>query len=599
MNVIFVGNPNSGKTTIFNSVTKSKEHVANWHGVTVKVASKTIKSKVGDIEFFDLPGLYSTTPQSGEEKIALEFLKKYKDNSTIFNICSYETIERSIYLCYELIKQGYKVVLVINTMGGAYSRSQIAKIQNSLGIDVLQLDARKSRKDILDYLFNNPSKSRVLCKAYHMDYKGFAAVFPIVVLNREQKIDRFLLHKISGIFIFCVVLLLIFWVTFGPIGAFLSELLTSGLLKLSTWVLNWIESYNLFWLTGLFDMVFVKGLVGVFSFLPQLIILLSLLWCLEEIGYLPRIAYLFHDFLSKYQLSGRSTLSLIMGVGCTTTAVMTARNMESPSLRRRTTFLLPFISCSAKLPVFVCISSLFFVKYKVLATLVLYAFGIAVGLLALRLMPKEKQATPFIMELPRLKMPSASRVLKETLKTTKEAMIRIAGVVALVSACIWFLQNFDFRFRYVTYLSDSNMLYSISRVLSTVFVPLGFGSWQTTVALIMGFVAKESVVVTLFMLGAESLFTLNSAISFLIFILFYSPCISTLSAIRKEFGFKRAFFVAVYHTLLAYAICFVVYTFLMVFNISVIMLIALMFFVVYKVVQHIKLHRCKSCKYCS
>lgn len=593
MNFLLVGNPNSGKTTLFNTLCRTNQKVANWHGVTVEVAEQNIVFDGKNATIFDLPGLYSLSTKSLEEKISKDFLFSHKDD-IIINICSYETFERNIFLTYELLKNGFKVVLFINTVGGKFEQSEIEKMKQNFGIEIFQFDARKSRKNILNKFFESKPKTSSI---QNLTFEELVALIPKQKTKKNIFIDKILFNKFFGTLIFVAIITLIFYLTFGRVGSWLeavfSKLISSLFFKIEIFLLQ--TDYA--WFSGMYDFVIMKGFLSVVSFIPKLVLLLTFLWILEEIGYLPRIAYLFNDYLCRYNLSGRSIFTLIMGMGCTTTAVITSRNMENKKLRDRTSTFLPFISCSAKLPIFVCISSLFFQQYKVLLSIFVYLFGIVIGLIVLRILPKNKQNTSFILEIPSFKFPSVTRISREVWRTCKEFFVRVGFIVIVLSIFVWTFQNINFQLQIVENIEDS-ILVKVCKAISVLFIPLGFGNWQSIVALISGFIAKESVYVSLVMLDGFVYFNTASSLSFLIFVLLYSPCLAAMVSFGREFGAKRSIFTIIFQTVLAYIIAFIIYSAFNIFEIKIAILYFLLIILAYFLIKKLYNKKCVDCKVC-
>lgn len=595
MNFLLVGNPNSGKTTLFNTLCKTNQKVANWHGVTVEVAEQKINFGGKDLTFFDLPGLYSLATKSLEEEISRNFLDAHK-NDTIINICSYETFERNVFLTYELLRAGFKVVLFVNTVGGKFEQSEIESVKRLLGIEVIQFDARKGRKNILNEILETKPKN--ISAMLTISFDEVLRKLPKQKTKKFVFADKILLNKFFGTITFIAVVALIFYLTFGPVGAWLENLFSNLMYKLFFKIEVFLLQTDYAWFAGMYDFVIMKGFLSVVSFIPQLVMLLTFLWLLEEIGYLPRIAYLFNDYLCRYNLSGRSIFTLIMGMGCTTSAVITSRNMENKDLRNRTATLLPFISCSAKLPIFVCISSLFFQQYRVLLSIFVYLFGIAIGLFVLRFLPKNKKGTSFVLEIPSFKVPSFKRIAKEVMRTCKEFFVRVGFIVIVLSIFVWTFQNINFKFQIVDNIEDS-ILVKVCEVVAVIFIPLGFGNWQSIVALISGFIAKESVYVSLVMLDGFKFFNTASSLSFLIFVLLYSPCLAAMVSFGREFGAKKSIFTILFQTVIAYVMALIIYSAFNIFEIKIAILYFIMLILVYFIFKKVKNRKCVDCSTCN
>lgn len=656
-----VGNQNCGKTTLFNQLTGSNQHVGNFPGVTVDQKTGTIR-QYKDCSIVDLPGIYSLRPYTDEEIVTRDFILNEKPDG-IINIIDATNIERNLYLTLQLIEMRQPMVLALNMMdevrnnGGSIN---VEELSRQLGIPVLPISAFKNegvdeliqvavetaRKKILPKVtdFCDPGPvhrcihSIALQIEDHAEHAGIPLRFSVSKLIendtdicsrleldqneleliehsisqmedergldrnaaladmryqfiekacakcvircheskehiRSQKIDRILTHRILAIPVFLGIMLLIFWLTFGLIGAALSNLLSLGIDTLSDIVSQALLSYGINPVVHslVIDGVFT-GVGTVLSFLPIIVVLFFFLSILEDSGYMARIAFVMDKLLRKIGLSGRSFVPMLIGFGCTVPAVMSSRTLSSERDRRMTIMLIPFISCSAKITIYTVFTAAFFPKYGAFVMIGLYVTGIIVGILVALIFKKtvfRGEPIPFVMELPNYRFPSVKSVLLLMWDKAKDFLSRAFTVIFLATIVIWFLQTFDTRLNVVTDASTS-LLALIGQLIAPIFAPLGFGNWQAATSLISGFTAKEAVVSTLSVLSGSGagglgaalnqLFTPAAAVSFLVFTLLYTPCVASIAAIRKEMGSaKQAFGVIVLQCVTAWIIAFIVY----------------------------------------
>lgn len=615
-NIILVGNPNVGKTTLFNTLTNSNEKASNWHGVTVSEKIKSYKFRDEVFEVTDLPGMYSLNGYSNEEKVACKFLEKHKDDLVV-NICDANNLKRNLNLSKALIDAGYRVILAINMSNEVEVDSK--KISKSLGVKVINIDARKkaSVDKLKDLIFDLKNEKIItgLTKVNRSDFKEISAsVQKLEPYKITDKIDKIVLNKFVFIPLFLSVLFLVFYITFGFVGECFSAIFNLFFSQIFGFLQKLILCLNI---SPVIKSFFIDGIIGsvssICSFLPQILLLMILINLLEDIGFMSRLAFMFDGVLKKVGLTGKSLFSLMMGYGCTTSAIMTTRNLENSSLKKRTALLLPFSTCSAKLPVFLVISSLFFDKYKYLLVLVLYLFSVLISLgcaiIYKKFIPDKNNV--FVMEMPKYRLPYFKKIFRDSLSTIKEFLIKVGTLIMFFSSFLWILQNFSTDF---TYLGGENfnqsILYFLSSKLALLFKPIGLGSSGVVASLVLGIVAKELVVVGLAMINGVSglagslemsltsadsicFFTPITSIVFLIFILLYSPCISALGAIKNEFGFKTALFVFVFQFALSYFVCLIVYNLLI--GSWIVYLILLVFLLDIFGVLMLKLYRKKNC----
>ena len=660
------GNQNSGKTTLFNQLTGSNQHVGNFPGVTVEQKTgKLIDHK--EVSLVDLPGIYSLSPYTSEEIVTRNFLIKQKPDG-IINIIDATNIERNLYLTLQLIELQIPMILALNMMDEVQANQgsiDIGRLEEALGIPVVPISAAKKQglselveeaihtaenrlqPKRMDFCPSGDGSAGALHRSIHAishlieDHAGranipcrFAATKlvegdqPILdalrldqneqetiehavkemeteldtdreaaladmryqfieeickasvvktgesrEYRRSVKFDSLLTHKILAIPAFMLIMFTVFWLTFSVIGTPLSKLLETGITSLGETVDSALSVYGLnpvihsLIIDGIFS-----GVGAVLSFVPIIITLFFFLSMLEDSGYMARVALMMDKPLRKIGLSGRSFVPMLIGFGCTVPAVMSTRTLASNRDKKMTILLTPFMSCSAKLPIYALFTAAFFPRYQALVMIALYVIGISLGVLSGFVMKKtiyRGAPVPFVMELPNYRFPSAKTVLLLLWDKTKDFVQRAFTIIFLATIVIWFLQSFDIRLNYVTD-STNSMLAAIGQVISIIFAPLGFADWRIATGLITGFMAKESVISTLSVLTGASaaelgntlhtLFSPLAAFSFLIFTLLYTPCVAAISAVKRELGSLRGTsFVIFYQTGFAWAVAFAIY----------------------------------------
>lgn len=631
------GNQNCGKTTLFNQLTGSNQHVGNFPGVTVDSKMGEIRGEKGDA-VVDLPGIYSIRPYTNEELVTRRFiLKEHPDG--IINIVDATNIERNLYLTLQLLEMHIPMVLALNMMDEVRNNGgtiDIGKMEEELGIPVVAISAAKNEgiedlihairdvsarriypkvtdfcekgavhrcihavshqvedhaerigmsprfaatkivegdRDIIDSLSLSENELDLMehsivemeqdsgmdrnAALADMRYDFIERVCAQAVIkceeSREHKrsvyIDSVLTNKYLAIPAFLVIMLLVFWLTFGVIGAFLSDLLSMGIDALSATVQRALVAYGINPVVEslVIDGIFA-GVGSVLSFLPIIVVLFFFLSILEDSGYMARIAFVMDRPLRKIGLSGKSFVSMLIGFGCSVPAVMSTRTLSSERDKKMTIMLIPFISCSAKIPIYALFAAAFFSSHQALVMMGLYMLGILVGLLCALILKKtifHGKPMPFVMELPNYRFPSAKSVLLLMWDKAKDFVQRAFTVIFIATLIIWFLQTFDARLNVVTDSGDS-LLAMIGKLIAPLFVPLGFNDWRAATALISGFSAKEAVVSTLSVLTGTSMsslseslgviFTPLSAASYLVFTLLYTPCVAAVATIRREMG---------------------------------------------------------------
>ena len=629
------GNQNCGKTTLFNQLTGSNQHVGNFPGVTVDQKVGQMKSQP-DCSVVDLPGIYSLRPYTNEEIVTRDFLLNEKPDG-IINIVDATNIERNLYLTLQLMEMRIPMVLALNMMDEVRNNGgtiNVEKMSEALGIPVVPISAAKNEgieelvqaavrvakekrtAKVIDFCKQGPVH-RCIHSVCHqiedhaekaglsvrfscskliendtrivdmlqlsqnelelvehsiiemeaeagmdrnaalagMRYDFIESVCADTVIKCEEskehirsvKIDSILTHKYFAIPIFILVMFLVFFLTFNVFGAVLSDLLSMLIDDITALVDKGLTAYGINPVVHslVIDGIFA-GVGSVLSFLPIIVVLFFFLSILEDTGYMARIAFVMDKLLRKIGLSGRSIVPLLVGFGCTVPAVMASRTLSSERDRRMTIMLTPFMSCSAKIPIYAVFAAAFFQKYAALVMSGMYLTGIIIGIIVALIFDRtvfRGKPIPFVMELPNYRFPSAKSVLLLMWDKAKDFLQRAFTIIFLATVIIWFLQSFDSRLNVVTDSADS-ILAAIGHLLAPVFAPLGFNDWRIPTALITGFTAKEAVISTLGVLMGTStaalgpalhtLFTPVSAISFLVFTLLYTPCVAAIAAVKRE-----------------------------------------------------------------
>ena len=658
MILALAGNQNCGKTTLFNQLTGSNQHVGNFPGVTVDQKIGQVRGQKG-CSVVDLPGIYSLRPYTAEEIVTRDFILNQKPDG-IINIVDATNLERNLYLTLQLLTLRVPTVLALNMMDeltGNGGSIDVQKMAQTLGVPVVPICAATADgvSELIDEAVR-VAEGKILPQVYdfcepgpvhrcihavchqiedHAQAAGinmrFAATWLIegdsgiedtlkldqnekeliehsvlqmeqergldrnaaladmrysfieklvreaVVKPRESRqhrrsvqADKILTGKYTAIPIFIGVMFLIFFLTFHVIGAFLSDLLALGIDKLTALTDVALTAYGLnpvvqsLIIDGIFE-----GVGSVLSFLPVIVTLFFFLSILEDTGYMARVAFVMDKLLRRIGLSGKSIVPMLIGFGCTVPAVMATRTLPSERDRTMTILLTPFMSCSAKIPIYGFFSAAFFPQHAALVMIALYVFGILMGILAALVLEKTAfrgRPVPFVMELPNYRLPSVKSVALLLWEKAKDFLERAFTVIFLATIVIWFLQSFDARLNVVESSADS-LLAMVGQLLAPIFAPLGFADWRCATALISGFIAKESVVSTLeILLGTSALsalFTTKSAVSFLVFTLLYTPCVAAIAAIRREVGSPvRAGIIALSQCCVAYLAAFAVFAIL-------------------------------------
>ena len=628
------GNQNCGKTTLFNALTGSNQHVGNFPGVTVDQKAGVIKGT--DHQVVDLPGIYSIRPYTQEEIVTRDFILKSRPDA-IINIVDATNMERNLYLTLQLLTLQVPTVIALNMMDelvGNGGSVDVQKMSEAIGVPVVPISAAKNQgiTELVDTLLDTASR-RVTPKVQDFCPEGpvhrcihavchiiedhaqriniarrFCAMkliegeqdfFDALELSQNEKeliehtviemehetgldrnaaladmrynfiekvcdqcvvkakeskehrrsmqIDKVLTHRIFAIPLFIAIMGLVFFLTFNVVGAFLSNVMSYAIDGLTLLADRALTAYGINPVVHslVIDGIFA-GVGSVVSFLPLIVTLFFFLSILEDSGYMARVAFVMDKLLRKIGLSGRSFVPMLVGFGCSVPAIMATRTLSSNRDRKMTILLTPFMSCSAKIPIYTLFAAAFFPGHELLVMLALYFGGILVGILVALVLKNtafKGNPVPFVMELPNYRFPSAKSVVLLMWEKAKDFLTRAFTVIFMATVIIWFMQTFDTRLNVVEN-SASSILAALGRLVSPIFAPLGFGDWRMVTALVSGFTAKEAVVSTFgVILGVSteqlgialhSLFTTASAASFLAFCLLYTPCVAAVSTIKTE-----------------------------------------------------------------
>ena len=658
--IALIGNQNCGKTTLFNALTGSSQHVGNFPGVTVEQKTGFIKKHKDELELIDLPGIYSLSPYTSEEIVSIRYLLEEKP-CLIINIIDATNMERNLYLTTQLLELNIPMILVLNMMDEVIvsgNSIDIDGLKERLEMDVVPISASKNEgiEDVITAIEKNLDQSShhidichgVVHKAIHsishiVEHSAQSLHLPLrycvtkiiegdedmfdklhidqgdrhiiehilekmeeeagtdreaalvdmrysfiedvchhtVFIEsetkeqiRSEKIDRLLTHKYLGIPIFILIMLFIFYLTFSLIGAPLQDLMDSLIGQFSNWIIHLLEVNDVaYWLRSLVGDGILAGVGSVLSFLPVIVILFFFLSMLEDSGYMARVAFVMDKALRKIGLSGRSFVPMLIGFGCSVPAIMATRTLSSDRDRKMTIILTPFMSCSAKLPIYGMIIAAFFPHKAAIVMLTIYCIGILVAIISAILLKNTVfigEPVPFVLELPAYRIPTLKNVYLNVLDKAKDFIHKAFTIIFMASIVIWFLQSFSFTFDFVSDSSQS-ILAAIGSFVSPIFAPLGFNDWRASTALMTGITAKESVVSTLTVLTQSSstaafnqalagIFTPLSAFAFLVFTVLYMPCVAAFAATRRELhSWIQAILTVLFQTGMAYLVAFLIY----------------------------------------
>ncbi|MCW6061362.1 ferrous iron transport protein B [Clostridium sporogenes] len=574
-----LGNPNVGKTSLFNQLTGSNQYVGNWAGVTVEKKEGFVNDS---IKIVDLPGIYAMDTFSNEEKVSKNFLIN-GNVDVIIDIVDASNLDRNLYLTTQLKQFNKPIILVLNMIDVAENKGikinydilskelnvKVIPIIASKGIGIDKLIETLENKTFLSYKDNNDYNF----ESERDTYKFIGNIFEKAVTLEEKKtisntdkIDKIVLNPILAYPLFLGILYLIFKFTFNwvgtPLADYIDALLNDSLIPyLGTLLASTAPWFKSLLLDGI-----VAGVGSVIVFLPVILTLFLGISFLEDSGYMARAAFIMDKLMRKMGLSGKAFIPMVVGFGCSVPGIMSARTLESERDRKLTALLVPLMSCNARLPVYALFASVFFSGHETSIVFSLYILGILlafiIGLLFKNTLFK-KDEEPFIIELPEYKMPEFKNLMLHTWDKGKGFLKKAGTIIFSISVIVWLLSNFNF-----SGMVDINesFLASLGRFLSPIFKPLGFSGWQTSVSLLTGLMAKEVIVGTMGVIYGGDLkvtllnhFTTLSAYSFLVFVLLYTPCVSVVATMRKEYGSKMALFSVTYQIILAWIISFLIY----------------------------------------
>jgi ferrous iron transport protein B len=574
-----VGNPNVGKTTLFNLLTGSNQSVGNWPGVTVEKREGILSKK---IKIVDLPGIYAMDTYSNEEKVSKEFLISEKVD-VIVNIVDASNLYRNLYLTLQLKQFNIPIVLVINMIDSAEGKGiniNFDKLENELGLNIIPISASKNIgvSKLIDFLieghfYKGSNENEYQFRKEEEAYEYIDGIVKACMTHNSNSknkvsdfIDNIVLNRVLAYPTFLLMMLLIFKLTFSWVGQPLADFLDLGLNDyLLPWVNNLLSSSS-DWFRSLIADGVIGGVGSVVVFLPLILTLFLGISLLEDSGYMARGALIMDKLMRKMGLSGKAFMPLIIGFGCSVPAVMSARTLESEKDRKLAALVVPLMSCNARLPVYALFASVFFPGKETMIVGSLYLLGLlmafCIGLLFKNTIFK-KDEEPFIIELPEYKVPDMRNVLIHTWDKGKGFLKKAGTIIFSISVIVWLLSNFNFQG--ITDINNS-LLAEIGKFISPVFKPLGFGQWEASVSLLTGLMAKEVVVGTMGVIYGSNLeqilsshFNAISAYSFLIFVLLYTPCVSVIAAMKKEYGSKMMAFSVGYQLVLAWIVSFLFY----------------------------------------
>lgn len=668
--IALAGNQNSGKTTLFNRLTGSNQHVGNFPGVTVERKEGTIKS-YKEATLVDLPGIYSLSPYTSEEVVTRDFILEGHPD-VLINIVDATNIERNLYLSLQLLELEIPMVIALNMMdevNASGNSIDVKKLSDKLGVPVVPISAGKNEgifdlidalkktvreikpkqsddeilkmpqfdfcsgevhraihaiahivedharrlqyplrftatklvegdelieqalalhqddRDIIDKIVQSMEQALGLDREAALADMRYTYIEQLVkecVVKRNEtlahvrseKLDRIFTHKYLGIPVFIMIMLAVFYLTFGPIGGTLKALMEEGVGYVIDALSAFLVSVGVSdWLHALIIDGICNGVGSVVSFLPLIVVLFFFLSLLEDSGYMARVAFVMDKALRKIGLSGKSFVPMLIGFGCSVPAIMSARTLSSERDRKMTIIVTPFMSCSAKLPIYGMITAAFFPEHTALVLIAVYGLGILVAIVSALLLKRtvfQGELIPFVLELPNYRIPDARSVVLHMWEKAKDFLVRAFTIIFVASILIWFLQSFDFTLHMVADSGES-MLAQLGTWLSHIFAPLGFEDWRASTALVTGITAKESVVSTLSVLtnatsdaglsaALMNIFTPVSAFAYLCFTVLYMPCVAAFAATKRELGsMKEAMFTALFQTGVAYIVALIVY----------------------------------------
>lgn len=576
INVALFGNPNVGKTTVFNLLTGSNQYVGNWPGVTIDKKEGFLGD---DIKIVDLPGIYAMDTFSNEEKVSKEFLET-GDVDVIVNIVDASNLSRNLYLTTQLMKFNKPIVILLNMLDVAESKGiyiDFDKLSKELGVTVIPIIAKK--KSGFDKISSAIKVSVNKNINYSIDFGNEAKTYKKLddILSRcikttsnkkisiSDKIDNIVLNPILAYPIFIGALLLLFKFTFDWVGGPLQEGLATLIETYISSPINDMLVNSSPWFKSLIIDGILGGVCGTLPFFPLIFTLFFGISLFEDSGYMSRAAFLMDNIMRKVGLSGKAFIPMVMGLGCSSPAIMATRTLDSEKDRKITALISPLMTCGAKLPIYAVFVAIFFPKNAALVTTSLYLLGIVVAILVALVLNKTSFKTdiePFILELPEYKLPTLNALLKNTWNKSKGFLIRVVTVMFAMSVAIWLLSSFNFN-GFTEDMNNSFLSY-LGKLMTPLFSPLGFGDWRASVSILTGLGAKEIVISTMQVLYGNldivlpTVFTGVTAYGFLVFSTLYTPCIAALATMRKEYGNKMMFTSLIYQFVIAWIGAFIV-----------------------------------------
>ncbi|WP_419725754.1 ferrous iron transport protein B [Terrisporobacter petrolearius] len=577
INVALLGNPNVGKTTVFNLLTGSNQYVGNWPGVTIEKKEGYLDD---NIKIVDLPGIYAMDTFSNEEKVSKDFLEQ-GNVDVIVNVVDASNLDRNLYLTTQLMKYNKPIVILLNMVDLAEAKGiklDYDKLAKNLNVTIIPIVAKKKTGlQNIKSIIENTSKSRVNYPINFGNetetYKKIeeiisdATIVPSIKKKSiSDRIDDIILNPILAYPIFIGILLLLFKFTFDWVGGPLQEWLGGAIEAYVMTPIDGMLANSSLWFKSLIVDGVLGGVAGTLPFFPLIFTLFLGISLFEDSGYMSRAAFLMDRIMYRVGLSGKAFIPMVMGLGCSSPAIMATRTLESEKDRKITALISPLMTCGAKLPIYALFVSIFFPRHKAIVTTSLYLLGVVVAILVALVLNKtvyKTQAEPFVLELPEYRVPTLSALLKNTWSKSKGFLIRVITVMFAMSVVIWFLSSFNLNG--FTENINHSFLALFGKLLAPLFAPLGFTDWRISVSILTGLGAKEIVVNTMSVLFGSNLaevlptvFTGVTALSFLAFSALYTPCIAALATMRKEYGNKMMVISLSYQFILAWVVALLV-----------------------------------------
>ena len=576
INVALFGNPNVGKTTIFNLLTGSNQYVGNWPGVTIEKKEGYLNK---DIKIVDLPGIYAMDTFSNEEKVSKSFLEN-EDVDVILNIVDASNLSRNLYLTTQLMKYNKPIILLLNMLDLADSKDikiDYDKLADELGIQIVPIIAKKKSgtENIEQVIRNSVNLKTNYIEDFGNEsqtYKKIDSILDRCTIDNSKnkktitdKIDNIVLNPILAYPIFIGILFLLFRFTFDWVGGPLQDLSTELIENYIIAPVDGLLVHSSAWFRSLIVDGILGSLGGTLPFFPLIFVLFLGISLFEDSGYMSRAAFLMDKIMSKVGLSGKAFIPMVMGMGCASPAIMATRTLESEKDRKITALIAPLMTCGAKLPIYALFIRIFFKKNAAIVTTSLYLLGIVVAILVALILNKTVYKTelePFVLELPEYRVPTLNALLKNAWNKSKGFLYKVVTVMFFMSVLIWAMSSFNFG-GFTEDINTSFLSY-LGKAMAPIFAPLGFNDWRISVALITGLGAKEVVVNTILILfgnlnsGIAVVFTVVTAYTFLVFCALYTPCIATLATMRKEYGNKMMLASLLYQFGVAWIVGFVV-----------------------------------------